>query len=279
MVQSPPFPLRKQEPRRNLCPTQWLALAGEVWYLSHTGDLLTVVTQHAFKGHLLVLRTSAATYNNNKKKPSANSTSTNLPACLCSSALQQRRRSDLLRANHRESAAMALKVTQVLPALWGQVGRSRGILRRAAGTEWSRQEGELFLSGLCCSKVSAQAYWAEGRCRTSPPTKGIPRVFIRSSSLFILYFPLHPLTPSFRELNSPQPTSSFPRKWFLRGQTSTSFVTVVCFYKVKRSFIVSSSVVPHFCDHKTPPLWWEIQILLTFIFVTTIMRIYLLISS
>lgn len=30
MVQSPQFLLRKQEARRNLCPTQWLVLAAEV---------------------------------------------------------------------------------------------------------------------------------------------------------------------------------------------------------------------------------------------------------
>lgn len=35
-------------------------------YLSHTGDLLIVVTQHEFKGHLLVLPTSASTHNNKK---------------------------------------------------------------------------------------------------------------------------------------------------------------------------------------------------------------------
>lgn len=45
MVQSHHCRLQKQEARSNLCPTKWLVLAAEVWYLPHTGriTLLTVV--------------------------------------------------------------------------------------------------------------------------------------------------------------------------------------------------------------------------------------------
>lgn len=88
--------------------------------------------------------------------------------------VQQRRQSDLLGVSQSSWISCfgaVLKVTEILPALWGQVGSSGGVLQRAAGTERSRQEGELFLSGLCCSKVSAQAGWAEGGCRTPLPQR------------------------------------------------------------------------------------------------------------
>lgn len=101
MVQSCHFLLRKQEAPLNLCPTQWLVLAAEVRYLSHTEG-----RPHfgAFNMHLRRISLRSQLLHPLTTTP-ASSTSANLPASLCPPAVEQRRWSDLLRANHRESAA------------------------------------------------------------------------------------------------------------------------------------------------------------------------------
>lgn len=101
MAQSPHFLLQKQEAWRNLCPAQWLVLAAEVRSLSHAEGRYSLLLRNV---HLRRISVRSQLLRPLTANP-ANCTSANLPASLCSSALEQRRWSDLLRADHRESAA------------------------------------------------------------------------------------------------------------------------------------------------------------------------------
>lgn len=149
----------KGQPGQQRCE---ISLTQEEW--------LTVVTQHTFKAHLLVLLCPLTP----KTLFEWTLPSTNLWGFVTPLYNREDGLTCCQWVNHGGSAAPARRCRSrnVLSAPRGQVGRRGESLRQGQLPPWEAgQEGELFLSGLRCSKVSAQARWAEGSWRTPLPQR------------------------------------------------------------------------------------------------------------